>query len=392
MANGGDAENHRPQAPEAAAAGDPPEIAKSILERRRFVLIHRLPTRDQRSLGFPAPDRREQLAHLIRDLGVCAVSIVLLIALAALLDTQVHHITALVIGGLSTTLAAVSFNNALYLRARRLHARQESARLDYERESLPKGPYFGIARVEKLLERLDRQERLLVQNLLRNLFLGLLLFLPGLGTAVTLSVDGAHVKGPIAAGIFEVLAAVGFVFSRNRARELESAVQQSDYELNLLTPLLSPEHRAERLYLKQQFELKRYYDEALRQSTALSYVGAVCVAAGFVVVGATLALLVSAEGHQSSTAVAIVGGVGGILANFVAVVFLQMHSGTIRALTEFQSRLVGTNHLHFANLLVARIGVKGVDPMQAEALRDIARAVAATGDATRPLGKSNAGE
>ena len=269
----------------------------------------------------------------------------------------------------------------LYRRSRTRHADQESAHLTYELKALPGGEHLNIAsaRVEKLLERVDRQERLLVQHLLRNVFLAMILGVPVFGVAVAASVNASLVGPSIATALFELLAAIGFVFARNRARELESEVQQTDYELNLLSKYPTGEQRAELLYLKQQFELKRYYDEALRQSTTLSYIGAACVVGGFVVIGVTFALLLSGSSDDDSRVViAVIGGVGGVLANFVAVVFLRMHSGTIRALTEFQGRLVETNHLHFANLLLARIDA--VRPRHASALAKFAKVMASNGN------------
>lgn len=272
----------------------------------------------------------------------------------------------------------------LYQRSRIRHADQESAHLEYKSKALPGGQHLNIAntRVEKLLERVDRQERLLVQHLLRNVFLAMILGVPVFGVAMAASVNGSLVKPSIGTVLLVLLAAIGFVFARNRARELESEVQQTDYELNLLSRYPTGEQRAELLYLKQQFELKRYYDEALRQSTTLSYIGAACVAGGFVVIGVTFALLLSQSSHEDgSVVIAVIGGVGGVLANFVAVVFLRMHSGTIRALTEFQERLVETNHLHFGNLLVARIDA--VRPPHARALAKFAKAMASTGTPPR---------
>lgn len=311
--------------------------------------------------------------------GVTTVAVLALILTGSAVARQNVVIWLVVISAGGTFSVLVRINHMLHRKARKAHARQESARLEYESVSLPSATesHLASARVEKLLERVDRQERLIVQQLLRNVFLAFILGLPVFGVVVTLAIEDAAIPGSIATGLLVMLAAIGFIFARNRARELESAVQQTDYELNLLSPHPKIDQRAELLYLKQQFELKRYYDEALRQSTTLSYIGAACVLGGFVVIGVTFALLNDPDA-KDSTALAIVGGVGGFLANFVAVVFLKMHSETIRALTKFQSRLVDTNHLHFANLLLSRIDSEGVSARHAEALTAFLRATAAS--------------
>ena len=217
---------------------------------------------------------------------------------------------------------------------------------------------LASARVDKLLQRLDHRERLLVQQMRRNSFLALaLLGLPGLAVAIAVSIPDAGIGWPIAAGLFLTLVSTGFVNARNSAREIEAAIQQTDHELNLLSIQPSGSERAGLLYLKQQFELKRYYDEALRQSRKLSYVGAGCCLGGVTASGVTLALLLASNHGSSAAGVALaaVVGAGAILAYVVAAIFLQMHLSTVRALAEFQGRLVDTNHLHFRNMLLARI-------------------------------------
>ena len=53
--------------------------------------------------------------------------------------------------------------------------------------------------------------------------------------------------------------------------------------------------------------------------------------------------------------IAGLGAIAGILANFIAVIYLKMHSETLKSLTEFDNRLVVTHHLHFANFLAAKV-------------------------------------
>ena len=71
--------------------------------------------------------------------------------------------------------------------------------------------------------------------------------------------------------------------------------------------------------------------------------------------------------------VAALGAVAGILANFVAIIFLRMFSATVESMTAFHVRLVGTHHLHFGNVLAARV----TNPdLRDEVLADMARALA----------------
>jgi len=136
---------------------------------------------------------------------------------------------------------------------------------------------------------------------------------------------------------------------------------------NLLSAYSSGTQRAELLYLKQQFELKRDYGEALRQSRKLAYIGSAGVLGGFTANVVTLALLIDWKHGSSvaSVAVTVAVGVGAIIAYLAGSLFLCMHTGATRALTECRCRLVDTNHLHFSKLWLPALD--GVAPRHAEA-------------------------
>lgn len=135
-------------------------------------------------------------------------------------------------------------------------------------------------------------------------------------------------------------------------------LQEVENELELLgIALSSEEERAEKLFKHHHLELKRYYDENLKQSSWIFIVGILCIIAGFVIIGLTLYLLYSNLSSQTENKIIIasVGAVGAILTNFIAVVFLKMHSETIKSLTEFHNRFVNTHHFYFGNFLVSKV-------------------------------------
>jgi hypothetical protein len=120
----------------------------------------------------------------------------------------------------------------------------------------------------------------------------------------------------------------------------------------------SVELRAEKLFKLHQLELKRYYDQTLRHSSAIFLVGIGCIILGFAIVGAALYVLASLpedEGTTTKIVVGALGGIGAILANFIGAIYMKMFSETLKSLTEFHHRLVGTHHLHFGNFLAAKI-------------------------------------
>ena len=70
--------------------------------------------------------------------------------------------------------------------------------------------------------------------------------------------------------------------------------------------------------------------------------------------------------------VAVVGAVGTILVNYVAAIFLKMHTAAATALGEFHERLVGTHRLFLANVLASRISD---DTKRQDTLADLAKAI-----------------
>lgn len=141
--------------------------------------------------------------------------------------------------------------------------------------------------------------------------------------------------------------------------ELQIQIKDLENELDLLRVTVSPaEQRAEKLFKSHQYELKKYYDQTLRHSSVIFIVGIGCILIGFALVGWALSKVWSSDQSSDTTAkivVASLGAVGGILANFIAIIYLRMYSETIKALTEFHNRLVGTHHLHYGNFLTAKI-------------------------------------
>lgn len=155
---------------------------------------------------------------------------------------------------------------------------------------------------------------------------------------------------------------VGFsmflLYSVSSRNSYEADLQEVENELELLSiALSSEEERAEKLFKHHHIELKKYYDENLKQSSWIFVVGILCIAGGFGIITFTLYLLYNnlSSPIENKIIIASMGAVGAILTNFIAVVFLKMHAETIKSLTEFHNRFVNTHHLYFGNFLVARV-------------------------------------
>lgn len=160
----------------------------------------------------------------------------------------------------------------------------------------------------------------------------------------------------LVAGVyFELLFLTALVLSRGRLKEMNSDAQVLEYETLLLGLEDLNARTAANLLFKHQFELKRYYDQNLRQNGLVFGLGAVCVLLGLAVVAGTALMI--AGGKESDTAAdiatAFLGGAGAALTGLVANVYLGMNRGSSDAMLEFHERLVTTNRMYLANLFVA---------------------------------------
>ena len=173
---------------------------------------------------------------------------------------------------------------------------------------------------------------------------------------IAIPVAGKEVNVVFAAylRIYAALALAAAFVTGSRINDLDADSREIANELDLrMIGTKDIESRAQKLFQSHSHELKRYYDQALQHGRTIFFVGLACLLLGFVVIGASLWLVVERGGSGSSQDF-ILGGLGavaGILANFIAIVYLRMFSDTVQATTGFHQRLVMTHHLHFGNFL-----------------------------------------
>jgi MFS family permease len=154
-------------------------------------------------------------------------------------------------------------------------------------------------------------------------------------------------------GVMTLMVALAF-----SPRELDEQIARVGDELELLAIKdTSREQRAQKLLKLHQSELKRYYDQTLSQTSVIFFAGLVCIVLGFVVVGGSLYIIwqTPTSGLQQKLILGGLGAIGGILSNFVAVMYLRMFTQTISSLAEFHNRLVSTHNLYFGNFLMSKI-------------------------------------
>ena len=160
-----------------------------------------------------------------------------------------------------------------------------------------------------------------------------------------------------------VLAIGLFVFSvdhRDEERRSCDNLKRLEFECDLLQ--LQPdgdECRAEKMLGNNDSQLRSYYELNLAQCSKIFWVGILCLCGGIGVIAATLqAVKMSPDDGHTQIIIGVVGAVGSLLINFVAAIFLKMHSEILLILKEFQSKLVDTQELYLANVLASRINVE----------------------------------
>lgn len=163
-----------------------------------------------------------------------------------------------------------------------------------------------------------------------------------------------------------------------------SAIESESQEIGIALDLRQIDKgdtrtRPEKLFREHTFELKRYYDQTLSQGRTIYFVGLGCLLLGFAVIGASLWLVIEGgkADSEEKVIVGVLGAIAGILADYIAVVYLRMFSETVRAVADFHRRFVVTHHLHFGNVLASMIEK---DDLREQTLATMAQRIAGAED------------
>jgi hypothetical protein len=178
--------------------------------------------------------------------------------------------------------------------------------------------------------------------------------------------ESSHLRALIAAsGVTYAILAFAIAL-RQPVWQMRGELADVENEIDLLSiSSQSHEQKAQKLLRIQQQELNRYYDQTLRQSGGIFYVGVVAMVLGFLVIAGTLYFvgydLLNTSGHANrdefgeKIVVATFGAIGGILTNFVGALYMKMFSEIVTAVSRSHQSLVSTYHFQFANLLASQI-------------------------------------
>lgn len=227
-------------------------------------------------------------------------------------------------------------------------------------------------RVEKLRKRQEKAHSSVLK--FKRLGVGLITF----GATLIIITASYSYSLPGVCGAFLTVLSIGFfVFSLDHQIEedrISNELKRLEFECDLLK--LRPkgsECRAEKMLGNNDSQLRSYYELNLKQCSKIFWVGIFCLCAGIGVIATTLQLVkMSNDDGHTQLIIGVVGAVGTVLINYVAAIFLKMHSEILTILKDFQNKLVNTQELYLANVLVSRIGE---GPARADALRDLSLAM-----------------
>jgi hypothetical protein len=157
--------------------------------------------------------------------------------------------------------------------------------------------------------------------------------------------------------LYAVIPVTIIPLARQRVKEVDEQIQDLGFEIDLRQFEVSPrESRAENMIRISNIQLRRYYDLNLTQNVWVFGLGVFCIILGVGVIGVTIYLLLKvAEGIDSKIITGAVGTVGSLLVNYVAAIYLKMHSNASSNHDLFHSRLVETHQMLLGNLLASRI-------------------------------------
>jgi MFS family permease len=230
------------------------------------------------------------------------------------------------------------------------------------------------------LEQLERKRNELAQR--RSMYQRF--YYSGLAAAFVIMAIGLtfawRFKDSILGPIFAAYVIAGFAMlpmARAHVRSVEEDMQELDFQIDLQQFDVTPsESRAEKILRLNSFQLRRYHDINLQQNTWVFTLGVLCILLGVAVIGVTFYLVIRvAQTLDAKIIIGALGAIGSLLTNYIAAIYLKMHSGATKNLAAFHSKLVDTHQTLFGNLVASRIED---DKLRGDTLAKLALHVAAS--------------
>lgn len=161
-----------------------------------------------------------------------------------------------------------------------------------------------------------------------------------------------YIVGFLAFICFAVAISCWFDYNESKKIEkLEEDTRKEEKEFSEINPD-KRSLRAEKMFRMNQKELMRYYDMNLAQTKFLSVLGIVLIFFGIIIVIATLCMYATMNVDKL---LLLVGGLSGIVVDFIGAVFIKLYTENIKAAVKFHSKFAESNNLLLANSIAHKI-------------------------------------
>ena len=113
---------------------------------------------------------------------------------------------------------------------------------------------------------------------------------------------------------------------------------------------------AEKTLRSHNNEIMKYHNMNLRQNSWIFMFGIICIILGFLIIIATFFAVNSISDDSTlQMELGIFGGIGSIMTNYIAALYLKMNSEVNGNMKEFHARLVDTHKILLGNLIATKI-------------------------------------
>lgn len=150
----------------------------------------------------------------------------------------------------------------------------------------------------------------------------------------------------------------GTFYLDSTLRTIRPQIEDLDFQIHLkqMSGSSDIEKRSEEQLRYNNLQLSRYYEQNLRHNNSAFWLGVFCIFIGTCVIAATFYfVLYVGKSLDAQIVTGVIGGIGAIMTNFIAAIYLMMHGSTTKNLAGFHSRLVDTHKILLANLVASRI-------------------------------------
>lgn len=113
---------------------------------------------------------------------------------------------------------------------------------------------------------------------------------------------------------------------------------------------------AEKTLRSHSNEILKYHNMNLRQNSWIFLLGLICIVIGFIIIVATFFAIRSISDDSAlQIELGAFGGVGSIMTNYIAALYLKMNAEVNGNMKEFHARLVETHKILLGNLIANKI-------------------------------------